>query len=604
MAGFLVPTEPSPEPLSWRGLIGCHSRSWLLALLLLVLIAASLRLTGVAWDGGVGAHPDERALVGLAETLRWPDRLNPFALDPAFSYGHLPLALIALLGGGDRLMAARLLAGLFDTGTVALTAALGRRIAGARAGGLAAAFVAVMPLHVQQAHFATVDPFLSFFVLGALLFAVRGAEGGGRLDMVLAGGWAGLAVGCKATAAFLILPLVTACTISSGAAPSRRKRGLLCGAAAVVAFAVSNPFVLLDPGRFAANLAAQAAIVRGATLVPYTLQYRGTLPYLYPMFQQMAWGMGPALGLLAFGGLGLALWRAFQSALSQAEWITLVWALPFFAFMGALFAKFPRYLLPLTPLLMVCAAQSVTGGGWPLSGKVGRWTRGLTVAVAVIPATVLSLSLLASYHRPHPWLTASEWIRTHLSPGSVIAVEDWDHPLPVDASGYEQRVLPLFEEETEQKWARMEEMLSEADAIVVASRRGYGALIKWSDRFPQTAAYYRDLFSGRIGWQQAQCFERWLRVGGVLLADDPLGAADLPAPARACQPSGSVLYFPSLDESFVVYDRPLTVILYRSDAGGQLGKVEWVQALGRKLDESPPKLPLTDWQSFGIIQPQ
>ncbi|MBO9371477.1 MAG: hypothetical protein J7575_10385, partial [Chloroflexi bacterium] len=84
----------------------------------LLLMAAVLRLSGVAWDGGIGAHPDERYLVGVSEAMAWPSRLDPLTVDPAFPYGHLPLYLFLLLGGADRLMAARLLTGLLDVGTV------------------------------------------------------------------------------------------------------------------------------------------------------------------------------------------------------------------------------------------------------------------------------------------------------------------------------------------------------------------------------------------------------------------------------------------------------------------------------------------------------
>ena len=49
-------------------------------LLLLILVAAALRFYGLDWDGGIGAHPDERHVVGVAESLRWPARLNPFGV--------------------------------------------------------------------------------------------------------------------------------------------------------------------------------------------------------------------------------------------------------------------------------------------------------------------------------------------------------------------------------------------------------------------------------------------------------------------------------------------------------------------------------------------
>jgi len=524
---------------------------WLTAIL---LAAAALRLGGPAWDGGIGAHPDERYLVGVAEGLDRANRFNPFAVAPDLPYGHLPLYLLALVGGRDRLLAARLLAALFDTGTVALAAGLGRRMGGRGAGLLTALFLAATPLHVQQAHFATADPFLAFFATGAVLFAARLAARGRWRDAVLAGLGAGLALGCKAGAAFLLFPLLAACGLSPVGRRGRWARGGAAAGVALAAFALTNPFALLEAGRFWANVAAQAALVRGTTWAPYTLQYHDTLPYIYPVVQQLLWGMGPALGLLCFGGLGAALWRTVWRTPAPAEWVGLAWALPLFAFVGGLYAKFPRYLLPLTPLLAVYGARLAVGAGRRIGPAL--------VGLALVPAGLVSLALVASYREPHPWVAASAWLREHLPPGSVVAVEEWDHPLPLDPEGYRLLALPVFDGETPDKWESIEKALAEADAVVVASRRGYGALAGWPERFPQTASYYRALFSGERGFRVVACFGRWPRAAGVALADDPFGAVGMDAPP-ACQPQPPVLRLPPLDESFVVYDHPLTVVLRR-----------------------------------------
>ncbi|MGB9871132.1 MAG: ArnT family glycosyltransferase [Anaerolineae bacterium] len=529
-----------------------------------LLVAAALRMSGVAWDGGIGAHPDERYVVGMAERMAWPRRLDPFGVDPAYPYGHLPLYLFLLLDGADRLMAARLLTGLLDVGTVALTAALARTLmaAGGRdrrhSGGMlmAALFLTVMPLHVQQAHFATADVPLAFFSTGALLFAARSVvrrQARSAAECLLAGVWAGMALGCKAGAALLGIPVALAGALGTENRRERIRRAAGAVGIALAMFAVTNPFAVWEFPRFLSNVMAQAALARGAVLAPYTLQYQGTLPYLYPIAQQLVWGMGPVLGLLGFGGLAWMGARAARGPLSPAEWVVLAWALPFFALAGGLYVKFPRYLLPLMPILAVYAAR------WMITMGRGPVTRGL-FTLAVLPAALLSLALVGSYSRPHPWVAASEWMRARLPPGSVIAVEEWDHPLPLDAEGYTLRVLPVFEPEGEEKEQRMASVLAEADAVVIASRRGYGGLARWPDRFPMTLSHYRALFAGERGFVAAGCWGRWPSLMGLSLADDPFGAAGLPLPHPACRPAGAWLRLPRLDESFVVYDHPEVVV--------------------------------------------
>jgi hypothetical protein len=538
-------------------------------MVLVLLLAASLRLSGVAWDGGIGAHPDERYVVGVAEGVTGLDRLDLLALAPQLAYGHLPIYLMALMGGQDRLAAARLLAALFDVGTVALAGGLGRRLGGRRVGLLAAAFLAVMPLHVQQAHFATVDPFLAFCVTATLLFATRLAQDGRLQDAALGGAWAGLAVGCKAGALLLVLPLAVAYGLSPGGGRRRVRSGLAVGSAAVTAFALTNPFALLRFPQFMHNVAAQAALARGAVVVPYTLQYRATLPYLYPLEQLTVWGMGPILGVVCVLGLMAAFWVAVRHPPTAPHLIGLAWALPFLAFTAGLFAKFPRYLLPATPLLAIFGAQCVFAIGDRV--RRGRVVHLVLATAAALPAGLASLALVSSYRLPHPWVAASAWLADHLPPGALVAVEDWDHPLPVGTTQVAWRTLPVFEPESDGKWALIEATLAQADTVVVASRRGYAALARSPERYHGTLAYYRDLFGGRLGFRPVACFGRWPRVGPVALADDPFRAAGLPSPDPGCAPGPPVLWLPSLDESFVVYDHPLVVILQRVEGirGGE-----------------------------------
>jgi hypothetical protein len=144
---------------------------------------------------------------------------------------------------------------------------------------------------------------------------------------------------------------------------------------------------------------------------------------------------------------------------------------PSFAFVGALYAKFPRYLLPLTPLLAIYGARM-------LVALTRRRSWGSFLICAVLICSLLHcLALLNLYRSPHPWLVASAWLTDHVPRGAVVAVEQWDHPLPLDATGYDVRELPVFDEDTPEKWAGMEATLAEADYVIIASwRRGRSAI--------------------------------------------------------------------------------------------------------------------------------
>jgi hypothetical protein len=148
-------------------------------------------------------------------------------------------------------------------------------------------------------------------------------------------------------------------------------------------------------------------------------------------------------------------------------------------------------------------------------------------------------------------------------PASVIAVEQWDHPLPLDATGYVVRELPIFGEDGPEKWTAMDETLAAADVVVVASKRGYATLARWPERYPSTARYYRALFDGELGFEPVACFARHPRLGPVALVDDAASGLDFSLP-KSCLPPVPVVLRPGrLDESFVVYDHPQVVVFWR-----------------------------------------
>jgi hypothetical protein len=525
-----------------------------------LLIAAAFRLHGLNWDQQIGAHPDERYIVDVASRLSFPDRLNPFDAASDVAYGHLPLYLLAaasaLVRGLDPLLVGRVLSAAFDVGTVALTFGLGRWVCGEDVGLLGAAFVALMVAHVQQAHFYTVDVPLAFFVVGALLFAVRFAQERQPVDGWVAGLWAGLAVGTKVTAGLLVVPLGVACSYAR-TGKEQRKAVLRCGVGAGLAFLATNPFTVVEPGTFLTNVARQAAIVRGTLDVPYTRQYRGTVPYVYPLVQQLRWGMGWLMGSAAAVGLAMEAGRAVWEDLQPGRWVLLAWAVSFFAFVGGLYTKFPRYLLPLLPILAVYAA-----------GLVVRLARGRRFLLSMVSGVLLgalllrSLALAAMYRAPHPWVQASDWFYDQVERGATVAVEAWDHPLPLDAGshGYVLRELPIFEVATTETWEVLGGVLEQADYVVVASRRGYGALARWPVRHASGLDYYERLFSGEAGFELAACFSRYPRLGAFRLLDDPTVELPFSLP-EACRPGGgSVVRLGRLDESFVVYDHPQVIV--------------------------------------------
>lgn len=548
-----------------------------------------------------------------------------------FAYGHLPLYLgVAATRAAERLgpvlgplvpeqwtaaadilntpgrvefnhltAVGRGLTALVDVLTVLLTFLLGRRVGGPAVGLLTAALLAVAVLHIQLAHFFLSDTFLTFFVTGALLAMVaafQSRDAGKRGAYMLAAAFTlGLAVGSKFSAVLLLLPLLWTLWLTETTWRNRVLWGVGAAGVAFIAFAVTNPFALLDTSCpvtvplpllpdltigscYLDNLATQNAMVRGEVDLGFTRQYEGTLPYLYFVEMQLRWGLGWPLGLLALAGGGWAVWRVGRAALRERSslrqtptaeiTILLLWIVPYFLVTGSFIVKFMRYIQPIIPALLVLGALAL----WQL--RAPRWRGAL--AAAVFAATALyALAFAGIYRSPHPWNSASEWIHRHVPPGALILSEQWDDYLPVTMpvdgeirrrGDYRNAELTWLSDpddgDDEAKLAANLALLAEADYLTVLSQRVYGVVPRLPERYPLSGQYHQLLFDGALGYELVWVGGREPNLLGVDIQSDLFGWPGLQPPdaVTTSLQNGPALRLGRVDESFTVYDQPMTMV--------------------------------------------
>lgn len=529
------------------------------AWLLLLTIAAWLRFLAPDWDGGIAAHPDERYVLGVAASV--PLGANICAYAPDFPYGHLPITLAQMLvraaPGHDPLYAARLLSGLVGIVGVAVAGRLGQQLAGGVSGLLAATIATFSPLLVQQAHFYTVDPLGMTLSSGAILAAQR-------KRWELAGILGGLALACKLTLVVVFVPLLLTALLGSrsrgasngGVAHPRWPR---VGLGAVCAFLVASPWSLLTPRLCWRGPLLQSLMAAGRYELPYTMQYSGTLPYIYPLVQMGLWGLGALATLLGALGLLIATKQTggLRRALAVPAWS---WALVYLSVVGSAVTKFPRYMLPLYPVWAAWAAYSI----FHLC-ELRRFAGALLGVLTASTTSIAGLAQIGVYGQPHPWIVASQRLYERLEPGSIIGIEAWEHPLPVplpagDVSQFVQRTAPVYDDESAQKLSALSDLSDQADVIVIASPRGYGALAQSPLRFPETLGWYAHSLRDR----SVEVYARCPRIGPLAFSDEPLRDAGLDVRLTAAQICGTrwAVRLPHLDESFRVYDAPLTLLLW------------------------------------------
>jgi YYY domain-containing protein len=669
-----------------------------------LLAGAALRLYNIAWDGGTLPHPDERSTVAFyAPSMRWPQDLSA-VLDPrrstlnpfwdvnsdqrrSYTYGHFPLYTLVLTAAAAERLAplaeslglsgplaqtlaqahstqgyayiGRFLMAIADTATIFLVFLLGRRLYGTWAGLLAAAFSAFAVLQIQLAHFFAVDPVSTTFTLLALHGALRIYDRRGTGAALLTGLGIGLAVASKYSALpIAAAPLVAAYLSVAHAVPEEREAArrqalrdvLIAWGLSLAVFAVTSPFVFLDWQNFwQAVVKEQGDMVSGIADFPFTRQYRGTPAYLYFIEQQIQWGLGWPLGLLACAGLVWVLMRAILGRASPGEWVLLSWVILYFGPTGLFLAKFMRYMVPVVPLFVLFGAglvanqgtrgsgirdqesgsrvagsretlegeQEGTGltshasrftlspkGTYPQRGPTGGHASRLTSYAPYLKLIVITVVLLGAilwslafvngvYGTPHSWVTASRWVYANVPAGACIAQEHWEEGFPrtwdepgmnPGAHNYRQPLLPMYEEDTRQKFEAMRDTLRGCDYLVLASNRLWRTIPRLPQRYPMSTRYYQALFNGELGFEEVYRLSTPPRLGTFVVDDQ------------------------AADESFTVYDHPQPIIFKKTR---ELSDAEWETLLGNQWQAAihgyigPPTLlmRLRGWQGPDFKSP-
>ena len=566
-----------------------------------------------------------------ADASPWNPRWFPYGSFPLYLLKGVQLVYSAWPGAElhDLRVAGRAISALADVGTVVLVYLLGSRLFGRREALLASVLLSLAVLHIQLSHFFAVDTILGLCSVASLYFLYGVAKEGRLRDSVLAGAFIGLGMATKVSQApiyiaFVMAHLFFVLDLAGGrGGPSvdiagrlrTALKGLVVGAvASLLVLLVAQPYMLLDWGRFADQVREQSEMVRRIRDYPYTRQYIDTTPYIYQIRQLATWGLGWPLGAVAWAGLlyaslrgmrprygllylamgwglpvamllfstnmlvafvaaGIALMALlatlpFRSAESRPAVLLLSWITPYFLITGAFQVKFIRYLVPITPLLVLLGSGMV----------IQLWDRAVMRSPSFRPwlaAGVLLLvgatgfyafSYMSVYREPHTALRTSQWINENVPKGSLILREHWEEGIP-GLGGYEIGELPLYEVDTPDKLAELSDDLASADYIVFFSNRLYGTIPRLPERYPLTTEYYRLLFSGGLGYELVSdaVNTAYPRLAGFSFMHDTLGRPDLhEADVRAAAaPSGLALNLGFADESFSVYDHP-TGLVFRN----------------------------------------
>jgi len=398
----------------------------------LLVLALALRLWGFRTGLPYSYNRDENAHFVLYAISLFGHGWDPNYFDnpPALIY-LLHLVFAVRFGGGDgtaRAFAtnptavfevARLTSALLGTASVALVYLVGRHALGRGGALLAAAVLTVAFLPVSYGHLALNDALTILPVSVALLGAVLVVRRGRARDYALAGAGVGLAAATKYTGGIALLPVLGAVGVRFFAPAGRRSAliGLaLALLAAVVAFAIVDPYALLRFGDLRDALHREALVAAGTSKLGVT-EHSGVLYYLWTA----TWGLGWVPALLALAGAVLLVRDERRLAVLLAPAPVL-----FILFMGSWDRYFGRWLLPVFPFLCLLAGYGTLRLVRRFAARRGR--PGWALAAAAV-ALVLAQGLVTSVHndrvlaRPDTRNLTRAWMLKNVPAGSRIVLE-------------------------------------------------------------------------------------------------------------------------------------------------------------------------------------
>lgn len=383
---------------------------------------------------------------------------------PYYYLLHLALRLDAAWNGHDfraatpeawdrAFVAGRALTALLSNLTIACVYWLGVRVFRSRLAALAgAACFAFMPLAIQSAHFASVDGQAGFFVVLALLGAVRARAAPTMGHALLAGALVGLAAAFRLHAAVTALAVWLALWIGPPDTAGAPRRASLSGAfgppiiaasaAALFVFCVLNSASFLRPEEFwlgyvDANLDGDYADAGdlnaldggphlyhflGQTPGDYVFTFRGheylkdSPPVWYVIDKLYPAALGWPAMLLIIVGL-------IASARHRPAWPLAAFTLAYFLIFSTVALKFARYHVPYTPALALFA-----GAGVQALARLPkmRWLGVLLASAALLHGIAFGVAFAGLYGRQDPRAAAVQWAAAR-SPDETIVVLERGH---------------------------------------------------------------------------------------------------------------------------------------------------------------------------------
>lgn len=539
-------------------------------LILILSIGLVFRISGLNWDQGKHLHPDERFLTMVLGDIKIPQNiaqyidpqkstLNPYNQGYSFYvYGSLPLNLVKFIGvflkqdSYDQIyLVGRIITILLDTLVILLIYLICKNIFNTKVALISAFLYSICVLPIQLSRFYTVDPFLNFFIILSFYFLIKISKKQHQLVSLFCLSISfSLALTSKITAVYFLVVIFIFFVLNfKNDLKKLVKYGLTFLFLTVILvrflqpqfFSNGNYFDWHINPQFLNNLNELKSWDKNPSFPP-AIQWIKVKPIWFPFKNISIWGLGLPFSLLFIISLGFCLVSIFKNRSQNSLYlaISIFWIIFLFILQGSQSVSTMRYFLPIYPFICLTT-------GFFLN-YIFKKNIIIIPIIGLLIIYPLMFALIAT--KMHTRVSASEWIYKNIPPGSVIATEYWDDPLPIslnnnDYNKYQILELNVASLEDNQKMDNLMSEIDKSDYLILSSNRFYKPIPENFDIFPQTTRYYQSLFDGTLGFKKIAEFTSYPCLFNFCLNDD------------------------SSEEAFTVYDHPKVIIFQKVLHTGQ-----------------------------------
>ncbi|MBN8550007.1 MAG: glycosyltransferase family 39 protein [Deltaproteobacteria bacterium] len=440
-----------------------------LLLMLVLAVGAALRFYCLNFGLPFNYHPDEIPKANAIMQMVHSHSLNPrYFLHPSLllysTYLVNTIFHWVWLDGDFRasaFLAGRTVSALAGCGSLLLLYCIGARLYSRSTGLLAAAILAVLPLHVTCSRYLKEDSLLLFFILACFLAVLKAVQEDKKMFLLLAGVLAGLSASTKYSGLLTSAIVMMAPWLRSKSfKPDWGYAKITVAALALVplAFLGGSPYVVLDYPKFISDFNYERShMLRGHTQsIDAWSQF-----WMYHLSRSILPGVSTVTSMIALCGCGLLLWRRRVEDLVLLALI-LAFYLPA-EWVKAKPAPQPeRYIFPCLPFLALAAAQCIEFISWT---RLKRFAPALACIAIAFPA--LRSFTLAREMRTDTRVQVAQWIRENVPPGSKVLF-DWQ-PYSPALSPKEYSIEYILRINVPQRLTPAALKKSDADYLVLSS---------------------------------------------------------------------------------------------------------------------------------------